>query len=192
MRSNSTKTPDRETREMPGKDDCEGVYRNARWILGFPSLKNGSNFSDYRFTHTITSLIGNALRVETQNNIEFEGILKTFSPQLEMVLEWVHQVSPFIYCDCWICSCNYQIFTLFRKSKKNHFNLNLNPKKTFLLRLIPKCPTVLIMKQWRRKWFSLSKTLWGTMLWMSTWALLQRKISKQIPKSAQTSRKFFF
>ena len=29
-RSNSTKTPDRESREMPGKDDCEGVYRNAR------------------------------------------------------------------------------------------------------------------------------------------------------------------
>ena len=45
-----------------------------------------------RFTHTITSLIGTSLRVETQNNIEFEGILKTFSPQLEMVLEWVHQV----------------------------------------------------------------------------------------------------
>ena len=46
----------------------------------------------YRFTHTVTSLIGNMLRVETQNNIEFEGILKTFSPQLEMVLEWVHQI----------------------------------------------------------------------------------------------------
>ena len=45
-----------------------------------------------RFTHTVTSLIGNMLRVETQNNIEFEGILKTFSPQLEMVLEWVHQI----------------------------------------------------------------------------------------------------
>ena len=61
--------------------------------FGISKLKNGSNFSDYRFTHTITSLIGNALRVETQNNNEFEGILKTFSPQLEMVLEWVHQVS---------------------------------------------------------------------------------------------------
>ena len=47
----------------------------------------------FRFTHTISSLIGNSLRVETQNNIEFEGILKTFSPQLEMVLEWVHQVN---------------------------------------------------------------------------------------------------
>jgi len=75
-RSNSTKTPDRETREMPGKDDCDGVYRNAR------------------FTHSVTSLIGNALRVETQNNKEFEGILKTFSPQLEMVLEWVHEIDP--------------------------------------------------------------------------------------------------
>jgi len=75
-RSVSTKTPDRETREMPGKDDCEGVYKNAR------------------FTHTITSLIGNSIRVETQNSIEFEGILKTFSPQLEMVLEWVHQIDP--------------------------------------------------------------------------------------------------
>ena len=50
----------------------------------------------YRFTHTITSLIGSSLRVETQNNIEFEGILKTFSPQLEMVLEWVHQVINFV------------------------------------------------------------------------------------------------
>ena len=43
---------------------------------------------------TVTSLIGNTLRVETQNNIEFEGILKTFSPQLEMVLEWVHEIDP--------------------------------------------------------------------------------------------------
>ena len=51
-------------------------------------------FYYFRFTHTVSSLIGNALRVETQNNIEFEGILKTFSPQLEMVLEWVHQVDP--------------------------------------------------------------------------------------------------
>ena len=46
----------------------------------------------FRFTHAVTSLIGNTLRVETQNNIEFEGILKTFSPQLEMVLEWVHEI----------------------------------------------------------------------------------------------------
>lgn len=78
VRSHSNKTPDRETQRDSGtvKEDCEGVYRNAR------------------FTHTITSLIGNSLRVETQNNIEFEGILKTFSPQLEMVLEWVHQIDP--------------------------------------------------------------------------------------------------
>ena len=47
-----------------------------------------------RFTHTVTSLIGNNIRVETQNNIEFEGILQTFSPQFEMVLEWVHQIDP--------------------------------------------------------------------------------------------------
>ena len=45
-----------------------------------------------RVTHSVTSLIGIPLRVETQNNIEFEGILKTFSPQLEMVLEWVHEI----------------------------------------------------------------------------------------------------
>ena len=34
VRSHSNKTPDRETREEsggPGKEDCEGVYRNARW-----------------------------------------------------------------------------------------------------------------------------------------------------------------
>ena len=83
VRSNSTRTPDRDTKDISGaspssqlKDECEGVYKNAR------------------FTHAVSSLIGNALRVETQNNIEFEGILVTFSPQMEMVLEWVHQIDP--------------------------------------------------------------------------------------------------
>ena len=46
----------------------------------------------FRFTHAVTSLIGTTLRVETQNNIQFEGIFKTFSPQMEMVLELVHEV----------------------------------------------------------------------------------------------------
>ena len=73
---------------MPGK-------RTESHILNLVIRKSIS-----RFTHTITSLIGTSLRVETQNNIEFEGILKTFSPQLEMVLEWVHQVigSSFYFC----------------------------------------------------------------------------------------------
>jgi len=87
VRSNSTRTPDRDARVQENnvsasnaathvKEECEGVYKNAR------------------FTHTVTSLIGNNIRVETQNNIEFEGILQTFSPQFEMVLEWVHQIDP--------------------------------------------------------------------------------------------------
>ena len=63
----------------------------------------------FRFTHTITSLIGNSLRVETQNNIEFEGILKTFSPQLEMVLEWVHQVMKCLKISCFNISSSFRL-----------------------------------------------------------------------------------
>ena len=44
--------------------------------------------------HTVTSLIGSTLRVETTQKQEFEGIFHTFSPNFEMVLEWVHKVDP--------------------------------------------------------------------------------------------------
>jgi len=72
-RTNASKTPDRDIRESTRPD---GVYQNAR------------------FMHTVTSLIGSTLRVETQNGAEFEGIFHTFSPMFEMVLEWVHKVDP--------------------------------------------------------------------------------------------------
>ena len=42
--------------------------------------------------HTVSSLIGNTLRVELQSGKEFEGIFQTFSPTCEYVLEWVHEV----------------------------------------------------------------------------------------------------
>jgi Ataxin 2 SM domain len=47
----------------------------------------------YRFTHALTALIGNVMRVETQNYSEYEGIFKTFSAKCEMVLELAHKVS---------------------------------------------------------------------------------------------------
>ena len=44
--------------------------------------------------HNFTSLIGAPLRVELQSSKIFEGILTTFSPACEAVLEQVHEVEP--------------------------------------------------------------------------------------------------
>jgi small nuclear ribonucleoprotein (snRNP)-like protein len=76
-----SKSPEKEVNHTPPPLDKEsspgefaGVYRNAR------------------FTWALTSLIGVPLRVFTSANDEFEGILKTFSPELEIVLEQSHKI----------------------------------------------------------------------------------------------------
>jgi hypothetical protein len=51
-----------------------------------------SIFIYFRFTHALTSLIGNVMRVETQSYSEYEGIFKCFSGKCEMVLELAHKV----------------------------------------------------------------------------------------------------
>lgn len=72
----NSRTPDRDMGAKEASCETAGVYKNARFI------------------QTVTSLIGTNLRVETQNNQEFEGIFKTFSPDCEMVLELVHKINP--------------------------------------------------------------------------------------------------
>jgi len=76
-----SKSPEKEVNHTPpplekepSPDNFKGVYKNAR------------------FTWALTSLIGVPLRVETASNDEFEGILKTFSPEVELVLEQSHKV----------------------------------------------------------------------------------------------------
>lgn len=67
----------RDSKDMGGpgaRAETEGVYKNARLM------------------HTFTSLIGAPLRVELQSGKIFEGILTTFSPDCEAVLEVVHEV----------------------------------------------------------------------------------------------------
>jgi len=71
----TNKTPDKE-HSPNDSSEFVGIYSNAR------------------FTHALTSLIGVHLRVETKNKDEYEGIFKTFSPDLEIVLELTHKVDP--------------------------------------------------------------------------------------------------
>ncbi|XP_064647197.1 ataxin-2-like protein isoform X3 [Lineus longissimus] len=51
----------------------EGVYANARW------------------THAFTSLIGSVVQVQVKNSSIYEGVLRTFSPKMEIVLEMAHK-----------------------------------------------------------------------------------------------------
>lgn len=77
-----SKSPEKEVNHTPppldnkesSPGEFSGIWRNAR------------------FTWALTSLIGVPLRVETSTNDEFEGILKTFSPELEIVLEQSHKI----------------------------------------------------------------------------------------------------
>jgi small nuclear ribonucleoprotein (snRNP)-like protein len=71
-----SKTPDKETKEQSPVDEFKGIYSNPR------------------FTHALTSLIGVPLRVKTNTQDEYEGILTTFSPDFEMVLGMAHQIDP--------------------------------------------------------------------------------------------------
>eukprot|EP00088_Acartia_fossae_P026117 TRINITY_DN2688_c0_g2_i6.p1 TRINITY_DN2688_c0_g2~~TRINITY_DN2688_c0_g2_i6.p1 ORF type:complete len:1097 (-),score=378.91 TRINITY_DN2688_c0_g2_i6:624-3914(-) len=51
-------------------------------------------YKNEKFTWALTSLIGVPLRVQTLNKEEYEGILRTFSPDLEIVLEQSHKIDP--------------------------------------------------------------------------------------------------
>ncbi len=67
--------------------NCILVYRKK-----FVGCWTDSIFIYFRFTHALTSLIGNVMRVETQSYSEYEGIFKCFSGKCEMVLELAHKV----------------------------------------------------------------------------------------------------
>ncbi|XP_013380037.1 ataxin-2-like protein isoform X3 [Lingula anatina] len=68
----------RTTRMRGGQVDkalyTEGVYGNAR------------------FTHAVTSLVGCNVEVIVKNGGKYEGVMRTFSPKMEIVLECVHKI----------------------------------------------------------------------------------------------------
>ena len=51
-------------------------------------------FSNHRVTYICSSLIGATVSVETDDGIVYEGVFRTFSPDLDITLEQVHQVDP--------------------------------------------------------------------------------------------------
>lgn len=59
-----------------------------------PSLDEEGAYSNQRVTYICSSLIGNIVKVETDDGIVFEGVFRTFSPDLDITLEQVHQVDP--------------------------------------------------------------------------------------------------
>ncbi|XP_069135925.1 ataxin-2-like protein isoform X7 [Argopecten irradians] len=52
---------------------------------------NEGVFANPRFTHLTTSLIGCVVRLQVKNGGIYEGILKTFSPKMDVVLEMAHK-----------------------------------------------------------------------------------------------------
>lgn len=51
-------------------------------------------YSSHRVTYMCTSLIGNIVTLETDDGIIYEGVFRTFSPDLDITLDQVHQVDP--------------------------------------------------------------------------------------------------
>lgn len=49
-------------------------------------------YGNSRFTHVVTSLVGSNVEVQVKNGNKYEGVFRTFSPKMEIVLECVHRV----------------------------------------------------------------------------------------------------
>ncbi len=75
----------------PGSSNNNNKEQQQR-LVSSPSLDEEGAYSNKRMTYICTSLIGNTVSVETDDGIVYEGVFRTFSPDLDITLEQLHQV----------------------------------------------------------------------------------------------------
>lgn len=51
-------------------------------------------YSNPYFMNSVVALVGSHVKVHTASGAVYEGILKTFSPQFDLVVELAHKVDP--------------------------------------------------------------------------------------------------
>lgn len=69
----------------------QGGMRRATPEKNTPITLDGV-YKNTRYTHVIYSLVGSNVQVQVKNGVVYEGVLKTFSPKGDVVLEMAHKV----------------------------------------------------------------------------------------------------
>ena len=59
-----------------------------------PSCDEEGVFANRRVTYICTSMIGATVSVELDDGMVYEGVFRTFSPDLDITLEQAHKVDP--------------------------------------------------------------------------------------------------
>ncbi|XP_069135927.1 ataxin-2-like isoform X9 [Argopecten irradians] len=79
------------TQKKNKRGQTPGAARGGRQRGFDKNITNEGVFANPRFTHLTTSLIGCVVRLQVKNGGIYEGILKTFSPKMDVVLEMAHK-----------------------------------------------------------------------------------------------------
>lgn len=61
---------------------------------GSPGFSASGSYKNKSFTIALSALIGCNIVIQTQNGSLFDGILTAWSPNVDIVLEQVHQIDP--------------------------------------------------------------------------------------------------
>lgn len=78
-------------RTMFNQDRPAGVRQRTTPDKNTPIIYDGV-YKNTRYTHVIYSLVGSNVQVQVKNGSVYEGVLKTFSPKGDVVLEMAHLV----------------------------------------------------------------------------------------------------
>lgn len=80
-------------RGPPGGGPKEQQHHQRQASSPMLSEEEGA-YSNQRMTYICSSLIGTTVSVETDDGVIYEGVFRTFSPDLDITLEQVHTVNP--------------------------------------------------------------------------------------------------